>query len=58
MIASRGPPVWRVYKVRGAATMKAKRKAVLNQFMVLAVVEKWVAAVSATAEKDSHWQED
>lgn len=54
MIASRGPPLWRVYRVRGAAATKAKRKPVLSQLILLDVVEKWVAAVLATAEKDNH----
>jgi len=36
--------------VKGAARRKAKRKAVLSQFMVLGVVEKKVAAVLATGE--------
>jgi len=56
MIARRGPPVWRVQMVAGAATTKAKRKAVLSQLMMLGFVEKKSAAVFATAEKESHYQ--
>ena len=50
MKAKRGPPNRMAYRVAGAATTKANRKAVLNQFMVLEVVEKKVAVVFATAE--------
>lgn len=42
--------------VAGAATTKAKRKAVLSQLMMLGFVEKKSAAVFATAEKESHYQ--
>lgn len=38
----------------GDAATKAKRKAVLSQLMMLGVVEKYVAAVLATGEKESH----
>lgn len=55
MIASRGPPLRRVYKAKGAEATKAKRKPMLSQLILLAVVEKWVAAVLATAEKDNHY---
>lgn len=50
MRARRGPPRWRARIVGGEATTKAKRKEVLSQFMVVTVVEKWVAAVLATGE--------
>ena len=39
MIASRGPPVWRVQIVAGAAATKAKRNPVESQFMMLGFVE-------------------
>lgn len=39
----------------GDAATKAKRKAVLNQFIIVGVVEKNVAAVLETGEKESHW---
>lgn len=50
MIARRGPPVWRVQIVAGAAARKANRKPVLSQLMTLGFVEKKSAAVLATAE--------
>lgn len=40
--------------MKGEATTKAKRKAVLNQLMMEEVVEKYAAAVLATGEKVSH----
>lgn len=55
MRARRGPPEYRVYIVPGAATTKAKRKAVESQLITLVFVLKKVAAVSATGEKESHW---
>ncbi len=53
-MARRGPPVWRVQMVAGAAARKAKRKPVLSQLMMLGFVEKNSDAVLATAEKESH----
>lgn len=41
--------------MKGAATTKAKRKAVLSQLMMEEVVEKYSAAVLATGENESHW---
>lgn len=41
--------------VKGAATTKANRKAVLSQLMMEEVVEKYSAAVLATGENESHW---
>lgn len=40
--------------VAGEAATNAKRKAVESQLMTLSVVEKKVAAVLATGEKESH----
>ncbi len=54
MIARRGPPVWSVQIVAGAAITKAKRKAVLSQLIMLGVVKKKSAAVLTTGEKESH----
>ena len=42
--------------MKGAATTKAKRKAVESQLMMEEVVEKCSAAVLATGEKESHWE--
>ena len=56
-MARRGPAVERVYRVRGEAKRKAKRKAVLSQLTVLEVVLKKEAAVLATGENDSHYTE-
>jgi hypothetical protein len=48
MKARRGPPACRAWSVAGEATTKAKRKAVLSQWMAAEEVEKNVAAVLAT----------
>ena len=42
--------------MKGAAKTKAKRKEVDSQFIVEALVEKYVAAVLATGENESQSQ--
>ena len=55
MMARWGPALCSRWKVKGDPTTKAKRNAVLSQFITLDVVEKKVAVVFARAANDSHW---
>lgn len=54
MMAGLGPPLCRMYMVKGVATQKAKRKPVLSQFIAVIDVSKYSDAVLETGAKESH----